>query len=144
MTFSLTLDAAAEEAMSLDLPLFLERVPAGFPSPAQDYIEDELNLHNFCVRHPSATFFLRASGNSSEESGLKDGDLLVIDRSLNPEHGDLIVANVDGEFVVRTLQCRPFLGLKAMTPPFKAIAVDPDQLDIFGVVTFFIHSTGKK
>lgn len=144
MTTILTLDAAKEEALPVALPLYVERVPAGFPSPAQDYIEDELNLHNLCVRHPSATFFLRASGSSCEESGLRDGDLLVIDRSLTPEHGDMIVANYEGEFIVRTLQVKPFLALNTMTSPVRTVAVDSDQLDIFGVVTFFIHSLGKR
>lgn len=144
MTCSISLNAAVEESDSAALPLFLDRVPAGFPSPAQDYIEDELNLHNLCVRHPSATFFLRVSGDTSSDSGIKDGDLLVIDRSLQPEHGDTIVANTQGEFIVRKLQCRPFFALVSLCHPHKPVAVNPDELDIFGVVTFFIHATGKR
>jgi DNA polymerase V len=144
MNHTLTINAAVEEPLPLTLPLFVDRVPAGFPSPAQDYVEDELNLHNLCVRHPSATFFLRVSGDTSLDMGMKDGDLLVIDRSLKPEHGDTIVANSQGEFIVRKLQCRPFLALIPLNSTYNPIAIDPDELDIFGVVTFFIHSTGKR
>nr|WP_306456957.1 translesion error-prone DNA polymerase V autoproteolytic subunit [Pantoea brenneri] len=144
MSASFTLQLAADEPQDLALPLFLERVPAGFPSPAQDYVESELNLHQYCVKHPAATFFLRASGNSMTSAGMRDGDLLVIDRAVTPEHGDTIVATADGEFIVRQLQLRPRLALRSLTPPHQAIYINPDELDIFGVVTHFIHSTRSK
>lgn len=144
MSTSFTLQLLADEPQELSLPLYVERVSAGFPSPAQDYVESELNLHQYCVRHPAATFFLRASGNSMTSVGMNDGDLLVIDRAVTPEHGDTIVATADGEFIVRQLQLRPRLALRSLIPPHQAMYIDPDELDIFGVVTHFIHSTRSK
>nr|CDM08065.1 DNA polymerase V subunit [Erwinia amylovora] len=68
-------------AESLQIPLFGGSCPAGFPSPAQDYVEEMLDLNDLCIRHPSATYFVRASGNSMTDAGIKDGDLLVVDKS---------------------------------------------------------------
>ncbi|WP_337589533.1 S24 family peptidase [Pantoea sp. A4] len=77
-------------------PLFLERVPCGFPSPAQDYVEADLDLNSHCVVHPAATFFFRVDSLSGEQPGMNTGDILVVDRSLTPAHDDTIVASVDG------------------------------------------------
>lgn len=71
-------------------PLFLKRVPCGFPSPCQDYAEQELNLNEYLIAHRASTFFLRAQGNSMQDAGLYDGDLLIVDRSLTPEHNDVV------------------------------------------------------
>lgn len=128
---------------SCRLPLYADRVPAGFPSPAQDYVEAELDLNSYCIRHPSATYFLRASGNSMNDAGLKDGDLLVVDKSVTPEHGDIVIAAVDGEFTVKQLQLRPRLALKPMNAAFSPIYPDPDAMEIFGVVMHFVHSTRR-
>ncbi|WP_376750210.1 translesion error-prone DNA polymerase V autoproteolytic subunit [Atlantibacter hermannii] len=128
----------------LSIPLFLERCAAGFPSPAQDYVEAELDLNEYCIRHPAATFFVRASGNSMNDLGLKDGDLLVVDRSLRPEHGDIVIAEVDGGFTVKQLLTRPTLALQPMNPAYSVIYPDPDTLFIFGVVTHFVHTTRGK
>ena len=125
----------------LAIPLYLERCAAGFPSPAQDYVEAELDLNQYCIRHPAATFFVRASGNSMNDIGLKDGDLLVVDRSLRPEHGDIVIAEVDGGFTVKQLLTRPKLALQPMNSAYSAIYPDPDTLCIFGVVTHFVHTT---
>ncbi len=125
----------------LAIPLFLEKCAAGFPSPAQDYVEAELDLNQYCIRHPAATFFVRASGNSMNDIGLKDGDLLVVDRSLRPEHGDIVIAEVDGGFTVKQLLTRPKLALQPMNSAYSAIYPDPDTLFIFGVVTHFVHTT---
>lgn len=144
MGTSFTLQLATNEPQDIFLPLYLERVSAGFPSPAQDYIECELNLHNYCVRHPAATFFLRAEGNNLADAGMRDGDLLVVDRAVTPEHGDIIVASVDGEFIVRQLHLHPRLALRSLGSSLAMTYIDPDQLDIFGVVMHFIHSTRAK
>src|SRR5690606_22581593 len=85
----------------VELPLFVERVACGFPSPAQDYIEDRLDLNRLAVRHPSATYFVKVSGDSMIGAGIGDGDLLVVDRSLDAGHGDIVVAAVAGEFTVK-------------------------------------------
>lgn len=77
-------------------PLFIERCPAGFPSPAADYTESELDLNEYCIRHPSATYFVRALGDSMTELGLHSGDLMIVDKSERAEHGDIVIAEVDG------------------------------------------------
>lgn len=127
----------------LPLPFFLSRVPAGFPSPAQDYVEAELDLNSHCILHPSSTYFLRAAGDSMTDAGLKDGDLLVVDKSVTPQHGDIVIAAIDGEFTVKQLQLRPRLALRPMNPAYSIIYPDPDQLELFGVVMHFIHSTRR-
>ena len=86
------------------LPLYLSPVQAGFPSPADDYMEGKLDLHKHLVRNESATFFLRASGNSMEGAGIFDGDLLVVDRSIEATHNRIVIAALDGEL---TVLCSP-------------------------------------
>ncbi|EWG65381.1 translesion error-prone DNA polymerase V autoproteolytic subunit [Enterobacter sp. SES19] len=121
---------------SIELPLFAERVACGFPSPAQDYVEDRLDLNRLAVRHPSATYFIKVSGDSMIGAGIGDGDLLVVDRSLNAEHGDIVVASVAGEFTVKELQTRPVLRLLPHNARYQPITFQSEEeLQIFGVVT---------
>ncbi|WP_194208723.1 translesion error-prone DNA polymerase V autoproteolytic subunit [Superficieibacter sp. 1612_C1] len=120
-------------------PLFADRASCGFPSPAQDYVEQELDLNDYCVRHRSATYYLRASGDSMQDGSLFNGDLLVVDSAEKPDHGDIVVACIDGGFTVKRLLLRPRLALQPMNPAFPPFYPDPDQLDIFGVVTHIIH-----
>ncbi|WP_058910093.1 translesion error-prone DNA polymerase V autoproteolytic subunit [Entomohabitans teleogrylli] len=117
------------------LPLFLERVPCGFPSPAQDYIEERLDLNKLVIRHPSATYFIKVSGDSMIDAGIGDGDLLVVDRSLRAEHGDIVIAAVEGEFTVKELRTRPTLCLLPRNTSYAPIPVTPETLEVFGVVT---------
>ncbi len=123
------------------IPLFVERCAAGFPSPAQDYVETELDLHEYCVTHPAATYYVRAYGNSMTDIGMQDGDLLVVDRAEEPQHGDIVIAEVDGAFTVKRLLTRPRLTLQPMNNAYSPIYPDPDALMIFGVVTHWIHRT---
>ncbi|ENN1020783.1 translesion error-prone DNA polymerase V autoproteolytic subunit [Salmonella enterica] len=127
----------------LQLPLFSDTCAAGFPSPAQDYIEAQLDLNDFCIRHPSATYFVRAQGESMVEAGILSGDLLVVDRALTPAHGDTVIAAINGEFTVKRLCTHPQLCLQPMNSAYSPIFVDPDELDIFGVVTHAIHTLDK-
>ena len=132
----------AEFTEDLFLPLFIERVPCGFPSPAQDYIEDRLDLNKLVLRHPSATYFIKVSGDSMIEAGIAHDDLLVVDRSLTAEHGDIVVAAVGGEFTVKELRTRPFLQLMPRNRHYSPIVFqDAEELEIFGVVTFILKST---
>lgn len=131
----------AELRAILHLPLFIERVACGFPSPAQDYIEQRLDLNDLLVQRPSATYFVRVSGDSMIEGGIGDGDMLVVDSSLTPEHGDIVVAAVAGEFTVKKLQLRPQVQLVPMNPTWRPIVVNSEEgLQIFGVVTFTIKA----
>ncbi|MFC6673248.1 translesion error-prone DNA polymerase V autoproteolytic subunit [Marinobacterium aestuariivivens] len=129
------------EPQTLKIPLFMERVAAGFPSPAQDYIECSLDLNELCIKRPAATFFVRAEGESMVEAGIFSGDILIVDRSLNPVHGDIVIASVDGEFTVKRLSLRPSLRLEASNTLYSPIELsDESELEIFGVVTNVIHS----
>lgn len=127
--------------ITLPLPLFIERVPCGFPSPAQDYVEDSLDLNKLVVRHPSATYFVRVSGDSMVGAGISHGDLLVVDRSLSAVHGDIVIAAVAGEFTVKELQTSPRLQLVPHNPHYSPIVFGAeDELEIFGVVTFTLKA----
>lgn len=128
----------------LKIPLFLECVQAGFPSPAQDYVEKTLDLNELCIKHPAATFFVRAEGDSMIDAGILPGDVLVVDRSLTAKHDDIVVASVDGEFTVKTLATRPSIALVPANKAFKVIEfVDGDQLEIFGVVTCVVRKVHR-
>lgn len=125
------------------LPFFIEGVKAGFPSPADDYIEKLLDLNELMISHPAATFFVRAEGCSMEGAGIFSGDILVVDRSLEAVSGKIIIAVVNGEFTVKRLVKRKeALFLEAENPRYKPIQITPD-LDflVWGVVTFVIHKT---
>ena len=121
---------------SIELPLYLERVACGFPSPAQDYVEDRIDLNKVAIKHPSATYFVKVSGDSMIGMGIGDGDLLVVDRSLNAGHGDIVVAAVCGEFTVKELQTHPVLRLLPHNSRYQPITFQSEEeLQIFGVVT---------
>lgn len=125
----------------LKLPFFTDPVRAGFPSPAADHVEKTLDLNELCVKHPAATYFVRAEGTSMIDRGIYPGNVLVVDRSLEARHGDVVIASVDGEFTVKTLELRPAVRLIAGNVEYAPITfTDESELDIFGVVTNVIHS----
>ncbi len=124
----------------LQIPLFGDSCQAGFPSPASDFLEKSLDLNEFCIRHPSATYIVRAEGESMIESGILSGDLLIVDKAETPAHGDIVIASVSGEFTVKKLCTTPILCLQPMNPAYRPIFMDPDDLDIFGVVIHAIHT----
>lgn len=123
-------------------PLYGHKVPAGFPSPADDYIEGRLSLDQHLIQHRDATFFVRAKGNSMVGAGIFDGDLLVVDRSLNASSGDIVIAVLDAELTVkRLIQRDGMVILKPENPEFQDIVLkDGQELQVWGVVT----STTKK
>jgi DNA polymerase V len=119
------------------LPLFSHKVTAGFPSPADDYIEGRLSLDEHLIQHKDATFFVRAKGNSMVGAGIFDNDLLIVDKSLSASSGDIVIAVVDGELTVKRLILR---GEKVILQPenhrFKEIELkDGQELQIWGIVT---------
>lgn len=125
------------------IPLFSDVVQCGFPSPAADYVEQRIDLNELLIAHPSATYFVKASGDSMIEGGISDGDLLVVDSSRAAAHGDIVIAAVEGEFTVKRLQLRPIVQLNPMNSAYKPIIVgSEDTLDVFGVVTFIVKSAG--
>lgn len=135
----LILISPASDPAPSTAPLFTERCPAGFPSPAADYTEDELDLNAYCIRRPNATYFVRAIGDSMKDMGLRSGDLMVVDKIEKPLQGDVVIAETDGEFTVKRLQLKPRVALLPMNPAYPTLY--PEQLQIFGVVTAFIHKT---
>lgn len=119
------------------LPLYLARVAAGFPSPADDYLDTPLNLHEYLVANETATFMVRVSGESMTNAGILDGDILVVDRSLTPQPGHIVVAVLDGELTVKHLARHGGTWcLEAAHPDYPPLCVGEDQeLIIWGVVT---------
>jgi len=125
----------------LPLPLVGNPVAAGFPSPADDYIEDKLDLNEHLVAHPNATFYVRVSGESMTQAGIQDGDTLVVDRSLDANANDIVIATVNAEFTVKRLvyrQGKPWLQASNPAYPDIQITEDMDAI-IWGVVTSAIH-----
>ncbi|WP_253384515.1 translesion error-prone DNA polymerase V autoproteolytic subunit [unidentified bacterial endosymbiont] len=123
------------------LPMFNDLVPCGFPSPAQDYVERRIDLNELMVQHPSATYFVKSSGDSMSEAGIGEGDLLVVDSSRKAEHGSIVIAAVDGEFTVKRLQLHPVVMLKPENPAYKPILIgSEDNLEVFGVVTYIVKA----
>jgi DNA polymerase V len=122
------------------IPFFLATVWAGFPSPAEDYAE-ELDLVQHLIQHPSATFVVRVQGTSMLNASINPGDLLIVDRSLEPRDKDVVVAVMDGEFTVKRLRkTKRGISLLAENPGFPPIEIrEGMQLEIWGVVTQVIH-----
>lgn len=124
------------------IPFFGDSVSAGFPSPAQDFVEKRIDLNELLIRHPSATYLLKASGDSMIEGQISSGDILVVDSAKTPTHGDIVIASVSGEFTVKKLQLGEVVTLLPMNPNYEPITMkDETDLEIFGVVTFVIHET---
>lgn len=121
--------------------LYASRVEAGFPSPADDFLETSLDLNEHLIQHPAATFFVRVNGDSMIGCGIHNNDILVVDRSLNPKHGSIVIAVLNGELTVKTLEYRsdaPFLVPANPNYPVTAITSDMD-FSIWGVVTSVVH-----
>jgi DNA polymerase V len=126
------------------LTLFTDRCPAGFPSPCSDFADSELDLNEYCIQRKSSTFFIRAIGSSMTDIGLHSGDLMVVDKAEQAQHGDIVIAEINGEFTVKRLLLSPRVGLQAMNPSYPTLYPEPDDLQIFGVVLSFIHKTRNR
>ncbi len=128
------------------LPLqFTPTIKAGFPSPADDYAHDSLDFNRDLIRHPEATFYGRVDGDSMEEAGICDGDIAVIDRSLEPADGDVVVGFVDGEFTVKFLdlshQKDGYIELRPANKRYQPIRIDSgDEFEVWGVVVWTIKN----
>lgn len=120
---------------------FFGIVQCGFPSPATEYIEKNLNLHDLVVTKPAATFFMRASGDSMTGVGIYPNDLLIIDRSIQPKSGSVVVAAINGEYTLKILKIHN--GVPHLMPAnqnYKPIIIhNPEELQIFGVLTYNLH-----
>ncbi len=125
----------------LQLPLFITKVAAGFPSPAEDYIEGKLDLNEYLIKHPSATFFVRVQGNSMIHAGIHDSDILVVDRAVEPRDGKIVVAVINGEMTVKRIRKKSGkLYLVPENDEFKPIEItETSDFRVWGVVTSVIH-----
>lgn len=131
----------------LSLPIAEESVHAGFPSPAQDYPAETIDLNKELIRHPSTTFYARVVGDSMRDAAIDEGDLLVIDKALEPRDGDIVVAFVDGEFTLKTIRMgadKHSLILMPANNRYPAITIDEtNEFMIWGVVTYTIKYRRK-
>ena len=123
------------------VPLFLCSVPAGFPSPAVDYTDTGLDLNEYLIQRRVATFFFRIRGESMRDIGILDGDIAVVDRSLEARHNNIVVAAVDGQYTIKRLYRRGTkVELHAENPEFKPIKINSEStLEIWGIVTGIVR-----
>ena len=124
------------------IPLFLEPVEAGFPSPADDYVDCTIDLNEQLIKNPPATFMVRVRGNSMVDAGIQSGDLLIVDKPLDPTDDDIVIAAVDGQFTVKRFRrTGSKLRLVAENPNHPQIVISSDTtVEIWGVVAHVIHS----
>lgn len=126
----------------LELPMVSTGIRAGFPSPALDFEDVSIDLNKYIVRHPSATFYGRVKGDSMKDEGINDGDLLVIDRSLEPADGKIAVCYLDGEFTLKKIKlgknCCWLLPANENYKPIKVTA--ENEFLIWGIVTYVIKA----
>jgi SOS-response transcriptional repressors (RecA-mediated autopeptidases) len=126
----------------LELPLFTFKVPAGFPSPADDHLEASIDLNQQYIDHPAATFFVRVQGHSMKDAGIYSGDMLIVDRSLEPKSDSIVIAVVNGELTVKRLVIEnQQVWLKPENTDYEPLQITEEMdLHIWGVVAHVIHS----
>ena len=128
--------------MKLTIPFYLHKVGAGFPSPATDYIEDDIDLNTQLINNAKATFIIRVQGKSMVNVGIYDGDLLIVDKSITPKNFSTVVANVNEELVVKTLVKEKGISYITSGSPDiseKINLIENPEIIIWGVVTYVIH-----
>lgn len=129
-----------EEFDILKVPYYTSSISAGFPSLADDYLDERVNLNEFLVKNPTATYMLKVRGNSMEDANIKDGAILIIDYLLEPEDGRIAVCYLDNNFTVKTIRKREGkLFLEAANAAYPAIEVtEAMSMKVLGIVTFII------
>ncbi len=135
----------ADTTSSLPLPIADEGIRAGFPSPAQDFMDLSIDLNQELVKHPSSTFYGRVKGDSMMDAGVHDGDVLIIDKSLEPKDGDMAVCFIDGEFTIKYIKIEEkVIWLVPANKNFQPIRVTEDNnFLIWGIVTYCITRINK-
>ncbi len=125
-----------------ELPLFLSKIRAGFPSPADDVLDKKLDLNEFLIKHPASTFFVKVKGDSMINAGINSGDILIVDRSLEPKDKKIVVAVVNGEFTVKRVQKKAHkLFLLPENDDYAPTEIkEGTDFEIWGVVVHVIHS----
>lgn len=131
---------SVDQQVKLELPLFLSNIHAGFPSPADDYFDNKLDLNEFLVKKPASTYFVKVSGDSMTGAGIFSGDILVVDRSLHADDNKIVIAMIDGEFLVKRLKKHNGkVYLISENSKYPPIEVKENDLTVWGVVTYTIH-----
>lgn len=132
----------ASAAVRRKLPLFVSKVAAGFPSPADDHLDAKIDLNEFLIKHPASTFFVKVKGDSMIKAGIHSGDILVVDRSLDPKDKKIVVAVVNGEFTVKRVSRKANkLYLVSENDSYKPIEIKEDMdFEIWGIVIHVIRS----
>ena len=129
--------------MKLILPFHVSKVGAGFPSPATDYVEDDIDLNSHLIKNIPSTFLIRVQGKSMNNIGIRNGDLLVVDRSLNPKNFSTVIVNVNEELVVKSFikeKNESFLTSGSKNLKDKINLTENPEIFIWGVVTYVIHA----
>jgi DNA polymerase V len=128
-----------EAQVSLRIPDFITKVSAGFPSPAEDYMDRALDLNEHLIKHPSATFYCRVSGESMQDAGIFDGDLLIVDRAVRPVQDDVVLASINGELTCKTLDIKNqrLLAANEHYPPINI--PEGTEFSVEGVVVYSIR-----
>ena len=136
------MDSFDSTAKSFRIPLLNDSVSAGFPSPADDYTEENVDLNEHLISNPFSTFFLRVKGESMINAGIKDKDLIIVDKSLIAKPGDIVIAMIDGEFTIKRLSIKnDELYLKAENHNYPDFSFKNHiDVQIWGVVIYSIHS----
>ena len=126
-------------------PIFLDSVSAGFPSPATDYMENKLDLNEYLIKHPAATFIVKASGSSMVNADIYSGDLLIVDRSITPKSNNIVIASIFGDLTVKKMKKKEkSFFLISANEEYPNIEVKEEmECFIWGVVTYIIHETAS-
>ena len=137
---------SADTSSLLELPYADGGIHAGFPSPAQDYLENSIDLNKELIKHPASTFFGRVCGDSMQDAGVNDGDILVIDKSLTPQNGDMAVCFIDGEFTLKYVKIsRGVVWLVPANQAYRPIKVTAaNNFIIWGIVLYSIKKQSRK
>ncbi|WP_245652320.1 LexA family protein [Rufibacter tibetensis] len=130
----------------LELPLFASYISAGFPSPADDYLEDRIELNNYLIQNPTSTYMMKVKGNSMQDANIHEGDLLVIDKSLKPRDGLPVVCFLDGEFTVKTFRnINGKVYLEPANPAYAPIEITEEMdMRVWGVIVWILHKPVKR
>ena len=123
----------------MKIPLILQKVSAGFPSPATDYVQDEIDLNSELIKNPPATFLIRVQGNSMTDHKIINGDLLVVDRSLNLKNDCIAIINFNNELVVKNI-IRENNNFYIKNKSDKILINENSDINVWGIVTYIIHA----
>ena len=129
--------------ISESIPIYLCKVEAGFPSPADNYVEQQLDIKKYLIKNPEATFFVKATGESMSDIGIFPGDILVVDKSIKPKHNSIIIISIDGELTVKRLMEnheKNYFYLQSENSRYPDINIKSEEdITIWGVVIYSIH-----